>query len=154
MNLDHLRGRSIRNRIIVTIFIYIVIITCSYFILAPKLVGIPIIFQDAASKHGKTWRFRYEISNMAIDSKLIISKLIGAKSENIPDDEQTKIQYSMRIFATDKLEAKDIYLQYKNDFELMPYELEITYPDDVSNTLVGNCNLNGDNWECSDMPLY
>lgn len=91
---------------------------------------------------------------MAIDSKLMISKLIGTKSKNIPEDQQTRIEYSMRIFATDKLDAKDIYMTYKNDFDLIPYELEITYPDDVSNTLVGNCNSNGNNWECSDMPFY
>jgi len=84
----------------------------------------------------------------------MISKLIGAKKENIPEDTQTKIDYSMRIFATDKLEAKEIYMQYKNDLDLFPYELEITYPDDVSNTLVGNCNSDGNKWECSDMPFY
>ena len=94
MNLDHLRGRSIRNRIMLSIFIYTVIITCSYFILAPKLVGIPHLFEETVlgSKDGsKTWRFRYEISNMAIDSKLIISKLIGRRKNNssLSEDEQT-----------------------------------------------------------------
>ena len=60
----------------------------------------------------------------------------------------------MRIFATDNLDVKEIYMQYKNDFDLLPYELQINYPDDISNALVGNCNTQGDNWECTDMPFY
>jgi hypothetical protein len=154
MNLDHVRGRSIRNRIAVMVFIYIVVITCSSFILAPKPVGIPRLFEDGSNSE-KTWRFRYEVSNMPVDSKLIISHLVGKKSANSSEENLNQIDFKMRLFATDKVEAKDVYMQYSNDFDLIPYELDIHYPSDISRSILGKCHEEeDDNLACSGIELY
>jgi hypothetical protein len=154
MNLDHVRGRSIRNRISVMVFIYIVILTCSSFILAPKPVGIPRLFEDGSNSQ-KTWRFRYEVTNMPVDSKLIISRLVGKKSADSSLENPNQIDLKMRLFATDRVEAKDVYMQYSNDFSLIPYELDIHYPTDILRSVLGNCHDEGEeNLACSGIELY
>jgi len=97
MNLDHIRGRRIRNRIIVMLFIYIVVVTCSSFILAPKPIGIPKQF-EAGPNAEKTWRFRYDVTNIPVDSKLIISSLVGKTNSSEEMGSKNKLSYSMRIF--------------------------------------------------------
>lgn len=85
---------------------------------------------------------------MATDSKLMISSLIGEANNTQEIGDQNQITFSMRLFTTDKEDAKDIYLRKTDDFQLIPYELDINYPTDVTVKTEGNCKIKDKNLDC------